>query len=94
MSFNYIPKGEKVGNAMSKEDVRHSVYVRSGGRCECSRSTCKHPRVTGGTRCTRTFTEKGNWELHRVNSNLEYTLSNCEALCVDCHKQTASYGRS
>jgi len=76
----------------TREDVRLKVYQRCGGRCECVRSHCQHPRVVGGSRCTRTFSYDGKWELHRLTAGSEYTVSGCEALCVECHKQTQSYG--
>jgi hypothetical protein len=77
----------------SYAEVRRAVYQRSGGRCECRRSLCSHPRVAGGERCTRTFSENGRWELHRLTAGEDYTASGCQALCEECHEQTRSFGR-
>ena len=78
---------------MATDQVRHAVWVNCGGRCQCTRTNCRHPRVTGGTRCTRTFTEHGDCQVHRKVAGGAYVASNCEALCTPCHEQTRSYGR-
>lgn len=77
-----------------------AAWRRSGGRCECCRTTCGH----GYSRCNRTLVwgERGNdrsffgWEAHHktaVASGGLDTLSNCEILCIPCHKNTRTYGR-
>ncbi len=76
------------------ESVVEAAWNRSGGRCECTRSSHGH-----ASRC-RTQLNKGSrgketamgWEAHHINSNGEPVLSNCEILCQDCHKKTGSYG--
>ena len=78
------------------------AWQRSGGRCECCRISHGHG-YTG--RCTQRllWNQRGNdnspfgWEAHHVtasSSGGSDTLSNCEILCIECHKKTGSYGRN
>lgn len=72
------------------QSVRQAAYRRAGGRCECRRGACGHI-----ARCSRPLTI--GWEAHHIVSQLaggSDTLPNCEALCLACHKNTLSYGRS
>ena len=75
-----------------------AAWKRSGGICECKRSLHAH-----SGRCNKSlFYENrgkdgawGAWEAHHivaVNVGGNDTLSNCERLCLDCHKKTRSYG--
>ncbi len=77
-----------------------AAWQRSGGRCECCRNSCGH----GYYRCGRVlnWNARGNdyspfgWEAHHktaVASGGSDTLSNCEILCIPCHKNTRTYGR-
>jgi 5-methylcytosine-specific restriction endonuclease McrA len=69
------------------KSVTDAAYRRAGGKCECTRSSCGH---TG--RCNKTLNK---WHAHHITSVAAGgadTLSNCEALCVDCHENTRSYG--
>lgn len=86
--------------AFSDLTIRQA-WQRSGGRCECERSSHGHG-YTG--RCTQRlmFNLRGNdyspygWEAHHktaVSSGGSDALSNCEILCMSCHKKTGSYGR-
>ena len=76
------------------EDVVKNAWQRAGEKCECRRSICNH-----GGRCNKILlwdsrgkeSEYG-WEAHHINSDGPDTLSNCEILCQDCHKNTRSYG--
>jgi len=70
------------------ESVKDEAFKRSGGRCECTRSS--HDNHTG--RCSTTIT-RHTAEYHHVTAGGPDILSNCEALCKGCHKQTQSYGR-
>lgn len=81
--------------------VIQAAWNRSGGRCECTRKTCGH---AGNPRCVRILNwyargndyAPGGWEAHHkvaVASGGSDTLSNCEILCISCHKKTGSYGR-
>lgn len=82
------------------ESVVKKAWERSGGRCECQRSTHDH----GKGRCNQqlSWDDRGNdkslmgWEAHHITaaaSGGPDILSNCEILCIACHKKTASYGR-
>lgn len=80
--------------------VIEAAWQRSGGKCECSRSTCGH----GYRRCNKALSRyargddnaSGGWEAHHkvsVESGGSDNLSNCEILCISCHKNTRTYGR-
>jgi len=77
-----------------------AAWQRAGGRCECCRSTCSH----GFYRCNKALNwyargndyDPGGWEAHHkaaVASGGSDALSNCEILCIPCHKNTRTYGR-
>ncbi len=71
------------------EETRDQAYDRAGGECECTRETCMHHKG----RCNADLS--GAWQAHHItsqNAGGSDGLSNCEALCVPCHKNTASYG--
>lgn len=72
------------------DSVIEQVIARSGGKCECTRTSCAHH--TG--RCSKTLTNL-NWHAHHktaIASGGGDTLSNCEALCIPCHTNTQTYG--
>jgi 5-methylcytosine-specific restriction endonuclease McrA len=72
------------------EEVKKAAYNRAGGKCECTRSGCNH-----SGRCNASLS--GGWHAHHIHaSSLDGHdgLSNCEALCIPCHKNTQSYGRA
>jgi len=71
------------------EQVKDILFDRSGGRCECRRSTHSH-----GQRCPTTIWRHRGVYYHHVYSNGSDAPSNGEALCPRCHKGTRSYGRS
>ena len=88
--------------AFSETTVRQA-WARSGGRCECQRKSCGHGTYSG--RCSQLllWDMRGNdyssygWEAHHKTAVSEGGgdyLSNCEILCMECHKNTDSYGRS
>ena len=68
-------------------DTKDAAWRRAGGKCECTRTTCRH---TG--RCNAKLDK---WHAHHktaVSSSGSDALSNCEALCVPCHQNTGTYG--
>jgi len=74
------------------EQTKGAAWARSGGRCECTRMCFSHMF----NRCNQVLVP-GNWHAHHRLSQLAGgadTLDNCEALCVNCHQNTHSYGRS
>lgn len=84
--------------AFSNEVVL-TAWQRAGGRCECGRSGCGH----GPWHCGKVlnWNARGNdyaydgWEAHHkvaVMHGGSDTLSNCQILCIPCHKNTPSYG--
>jgi 5-methylcytosine-specific restriction endonuclease McrA len=71
------------------QSVIDALWERSGGRCECRRTSCGH-----AGRCNVPLTS-GNWQAHHivsVQAGGTDTLSNAEALCIPCHQNTGSYG--
>lgn len=82
------------------DSVIAAAWQRAGGRCECGRNSCGH----GPWRCNKTLNwnargndyAAGGWEAHHktaVASGGTDTLSNCEILCIACHKNTRTYGK-
>jgi 5-methylcytosine-specific restriction endonuclease McrA len=72
------------------QDVKDRAYRRAGGKCECARTVCGHKG-----RCNASLAD--GWHAHHVTSQDaggSDGIENCEALCIPCHKKTASYGRS
>ena len=70
--------------------VRSAARQRAGGRCECTRLSCGHLG-----RCNTPLID-GDWECHHrtaVSSGGDDSLSNAEALCGRCHRNTGSFGR-
>jgi len=87
-------------NLAFSDSVISEAWKRSGGKCECNRSTCGH----GYYRCNKSldFNSRGKdyaaggWEAHHktaVAAGGSDTLSNCEILCISCHKNTRTYGK-
>lgn len=71
-------------------DVDQEVRRRSGGRCECTMGRCTHEGAP--SRCKKTL-NAGQGEIHRIDRSKPHTASNCILLCVECHRNTPSYGR-
>jgi hypothetical protein len=72
------------------DDVKDRAFVRSGGKCECTRTNHPH-RGRCGARLTRATAEFHHITAQSVGGS--DGLSNCEVLCHECHVGTASYGR-
>ena len=80
------------------QSVIDQAWRRSSGKCECIRSQHYH-----SGRCNKPLNyanrgkdaSVGGWEAHHktsVASGGSDVLSNCEILCMDCHKKTQTYG--
>ena len=75
------------------EAVKDEVYRRCGGRCECKRMHPGKDAPHHGGRCPNTFTRHGGkWNAHHIVASGPDTASNCEALCLQCHYLTVTYG--
>jgi 5-methylcytosine-specific restriction endonuclease McrA len=73
------------------EETKKAALKRSGGQCECTRILCT---VHKTLYCTAKLVD-GHWHAHHktaVASGGSDALSNCQALCIPCHKQTQTYG--
>lgn len=71
------------------QETKDQAYNRAGGKCECRRQVCLHH----SGRCNAELS--GWWHAHHITSQSaggSDELSNCEAVCVTCHKNTESYG--
>ena len=80
------------------QDTVNAAWKRAGGKCECTRSSHGH-----SARCNKTLSYEnrgrdgawGAWEAHHKTADASGgndSLSNCEILCMECHKGTGSYG--
>lgn len=75
-----------------KPETIKKAFARSGGRCECRRTTHKH--LYG--RCAVRFSKSNSgtkWEAHHklsVEAGGGDGLANCEILCVGCHDKIHS----
>jgi len=70
------------------EEVRNSIWIRAGGKCQCTRLACGH-----WGRCNAELVE---WHANHIKAESAggpSTFANGEALCVPCHENTLSYGR-
>jgi 5-methylcytosine-specific restriction protein A len=75
--------------AFSRETT-DAAWNRAGGKCECTRKICTHHTA----RCNAPLSA-GKWHAHHktaVASGGDDSLSNCEGLCIPCHKNTQTYG--
>ncbi len=72
------------------ERVKELAFSIAGHYCQCTMAGCGHHGRCGIalTRATAEFHHRTS-----IRSGGESTLGNCEVLCSDCHRATASYGR-
>jgi 5-methylcytosine-specific restriction endonuclease McrA len=73
------------------EATKQEAFRLAGGRCQCRRMSC----TVHGTLSCGVALASGNWHAHHktaVASGGSDALSNCEVLCIPCHKQTQTYG--
>ncbi len=76
------------------ESVIDQAWTRSGGACECRRTSHDHASICKKNliKSNRGREGYGAWEAHHINANGGDGLSNCEILCWACHKKTGSFG--
>ena len=90
-------KAMKSGGEDFSQETIDKAWKRSGGHCECTRQTCGH-----NYRCNKLLNyshhsegEIGAWQAHhkvaKASGGLDI-VSNCEILCLECHKNTKTYG--
>jgi len=72
------------------EATRKKLYKRAKGRCECKMRVCSHHRA--GSRCKHSL--RGGWHAHHRSAGGGDHLGNLVAMCVTCHRNTRTYGRS
>ena len=73
------------------DEIKSQAWTRAGGKCQCMRTGCGHVG-----RCNAPLLARA-WDAHHIQSALSSgadTLANCEALCLPCHNNTQSYGRT
>ncbi len=87
--------------AKFNEKVVEEAFKKSGGRCQCRRKECdvKHrgqcPKKDLKWGDRGTSDNPNAWQAHHRHAEGKGgadTVSNCEILCVPCHKSTDSYG--
>ena len=74
------------------DTVVEQAWQRSGGNCECTRTTHGH---TG--RCNKMITkgrrgDRGNifyWEVRSISGLYKDSASDCQILCRECHYATS-----
>lgn len=74
-------------------------FLIVGGQCECTGCWTGGPHYG---RCARTFRLENRansdalwgWQADHINGSDDNSPNNMRILCIDCHKATASYGRS
>ena len=79
------------------ETVKDAAYLRSGGRCECTRQHGGRSALHSGGRCPSQFGRIRGWEAHHIVDEAmggDNTLSNCQSLCIACHDLTQLLGDS
>lgn len=75
------------------QETKNAAYTRAGGKCECTMTTCSDHWA--GVRCNKSLSN--GWHAHHKTSQLAGgtdDLGNCLAMCIPCHENTRSYGRS
>ncbi len=72
------------------ESVIDQAWERSGGVCECWRTSHGHASPHGKQLVKGNPGREGPgaWEAHHTDSKGLDILSNCEILCWDCHEKT------
>lgn len=69
------------------KSVIDKAWDRADGHCEtCGKQLVYDHHEEG---------ERGAWEAHHIKAQKDgedNSLSNCKILCLDCHKNTKSYG--
>ena len=89
---------KEAAEGFSEETVA-AAFKRAGGRCECTRKSCKHSERCSlqfkfDQRCSDGLT---GWQAHHRKARSAGggdDLANCEILCVNCHMETDSFGRN
>lgn len=69
------------------KEVIDRAWKRADGKCERCGKDLSYSNHSEG--------EMGAWEAHHIkaqNDGGDDRLSNCKILCLDCHKNTKSYG--
>jgi len=81
------------------EEELKKALASAGGRCECRRTNPDCLRRHYGARCPVdgfTLWNRGErWHAHHRTSQEaggKDIASNCEILCIPCHKATRTYG--
>ena len=76
------------------DSVVDQAWNRSDGKCECTRTGHSHNRPCNKDlfKAAREKETPLGWETHHIIAGGPDTLSNCEILCQNCHKQTDTYG--
>lgn len=73
------------------DKVVSEAWIRADGKCECERESHGHRTPCGKSLFWKSRGReegKGAWEAHHKESGGPDTLSNCEIICWDCHKET------
>jgi len=95
---NFHRRKDKDNMAFSNTTIL-AAWKRSQGRCECHNSKCGHYIWGCNNKLVWEYRGMdllpGAWEAHHivpVSKGGPDTVENCQILCIDCHKNTPSYG--
>lgn len=82
------------------EEELKKALANAGERCECRRTNAdclkKHNRVRCSEKGFTLGNHKSRWQAHHrtaQDAGGKDIASNCEILCVDCHRATRTYGK-
>jgi len=72
------------------QTIVEAAWRRSGGYCECNRTTHNHrtpchKALSWGNRGRDGW---GKWEAHSISGLHRDSISDCQIMCWDCHKST------
>jgi 5-methylcytosine-specific restriction endonuclease McrA len=76
---------------MFSDATKLAALRHAGGKCQCTRKAHGHLWGQCGAAITPATAEFHHRTAQFVGGG--DSVSNCEPLCVRCHRQTASYGR-
>jgi len=77
------------------QEVINLAWNRANGRCECTLIKCRHTGKCNKELDPRNEIQGKKWEAHhKVSQDVNGSdgLGNCQILCIECHKNTGSFG--
>jgi len=66
------------------KEVEKQALDKAEGRCQCTSASCRHHQ---GHKCGDRL-DRANWRAHRITSENNYAVANCQVLCITCSENT------